>query len=1100
MMNFDFLKKKEIYSSFYDACIEAEKSVVVSYGTTAILSRRALELAVKWVFGYDRDLNVPYQDNLSTLLADYNFNDIIAPDLKPLLRYVQKLGNKAVHTSTPIKRDEAILSLRNLYEFILWIDYCYSEQLHDKDFDESLIDGNEGETKKRNELADLYEKLSSNDKKLEEVVSENLVLRDQLARTRIKNTESRVFNVDSISEAETRKKYIDLEIELNGFVIGTDCLEEVPVTGMPSTSGEGYVDYVLYDDSGVPLAVVEAKRTTVDPKVGKIQAKSYADCLESQYGVRPVIFYTNGFDYYVWDDINYPERKISGLYSKKDLEKIIFRRKNRLELTNLEINDEISNRYYQKEAINAVCEAYAARRRKALLVMATGSGKTRTAISIVDVLVRKNWVKNVLFLADRVQLVKQAKTNFKALLPNLSLCNLVDSKDNPESRMVFSTYPTMMNAIDDVKGKDGKKLFSRGHFDLIILDESHRSIYKKYGAIFEYFDANLLGLTATPKSDIDKNTYEIFELESGVPTYAYDLKTAVDDGYLVDYHTVEVKTKFMTDGIIYDELSDEEKEAFEDTFEDGVKEISSAELNKFLFNNNTVDRVINDLMTTGLKVEGGDKLGKTIIFAANQRHAEFILKRFNIMYPEYKGKFALTIHNKVNYVSSSIDDFSTKEKYPQIAVSVDMLDTGIDIPEILNLVFFKKVRSKAKFWQMIGRGTRLCKDLLGVWQDKEEFRIFDYCQNFEFFRANSNGKEAKLTKSLTENIFNVRVKIIQALERIDYQIDEYINYRKELIDKTILDINEINEDRFDAKMKVKHLHKFKDISEFESLTDSDVKELEEHIAPLVHPEGEDELARRFDYLMYAIEFAQLNGISISRNQVKVISTGERLEKKGTIQKVLNQESVIRMIQTQEFWDEADVFEFEEVRKSLRDLIKFIDGNKKDIYYTDFTDSILEVKEGTPQYNVISLKNYKKKVKHYLNAHLEDEVIRKLRFLEDITTDDINHLEKILWEELGTKEDYELEFGDTPLKNMILKTVGVDQITANKKFSKFIDNNELNAEQMDFVKLVIDHVVSYGVIEPARLNDYPFTRNGNLREVFDGKIDIAKKLIGLLKEI
>ncbi|MCG4585754.1 DEAD/DEAH box helicase family protein, partial [Anaerosalibacter bizertensis] len=502
---------------------------------------------------------------------------------------------------------------------------------------------------------------------------------------------------------------------------------------MDNSSGIGFVDYVLYGDDGNPLAIVEAKKTSVSPRIGKVQAKMYAEAIEIETGIRPIIFYTNGIDYYIWDDTDYPERKIAGIYSKKDLESLNFKKKNKKSLKNPDIKDEITNRPYQKEAITRVLEAYEKGHRKALLVMATGSGKTRTAASIVDILNRRNWAKNILFLADRTALVKQAKQSFNEYLPSLSLCNLLNNKDDINSRMIFSTYPTMMNAIDEVKSEDGKKMFTNGHFDLIIVDESHRSIYKKYQDIFDYFDANLLGLTATPVDEIDRNTYRVFDLEDNNPTFAYELKEAIEDGYLVDYELPTVsETKLMKDGIKYNELSEEEKEQFEMTFDD-LEDIPSEELNKSLFNKDTVDIVIQELMEKGIKVEGGDKLGKTIIFAANQRHADFIVERFDALYPEYKGHFAQAIYHNINYVDNVIDNFKDKDSYPQIAVSVDMLDTGIDVPELVNLVFFKKVRSKAKFWQMIGRGTRLCEDLFGPGLHKEKFFIFDYYRNFEFF-------------------------------------------------------------------------------------------------------------------------------------------------------------------------------------------------------------------------------------------------------------------------------------------------------------------------------------------------------------------------------
>ncbi len=735
MSNFEFLNNNENFKSFSNSCIEAEKSILVSPATTAILSRRALELAVKWVYTFDSDLTLPYQDNISSLIHNNSFIELINYEMLQLLKYVIKLGNVAVHTNANIKREEAILSLHNLYQFINWINYCYGDDYEEISFDESiLLDGEEKRTRPE-ELNDLYEKLSSKDKTIEEIRKQNEELIKQLTEKRKANTENYDFKIDEISEFETRKRYIDVELKLSGWSFNKDIIEEVEVNGMPNDTGLGYVDYVLYGDNGKPIAVVEAKRTSKDPKVGQQQAKLYADCLEKQYNQRPVIFFTNGFETYIWDDYNgYSERRVYGFYKKSELQLLIDRRSSKLSLDRIEIKDEISNRYYQKEAIKNVCEALERRQRKMLLVCATGTGKTRTAISLVDVLSRHNWIKNVLFLADRKALVRQAKNNFSKLLPNLALCNLLDNKDNPEeSRMVFSTYPTMMNAIDDTKSKDGKKLFTPRHFDLIIIDESHRSIYKKFKAIFEYFDACLIGLTATPKDEIDKNTYTIFDLENGVPTYAYEYEKAVEDGYLVDYTTVEVKSKIMEEGIKYDELSEEEKEAFEDTFDDDEnidKEIGNTAVNEWLFNANTIDLVLNKLMNEGLRVEGGEKIGKTIIFAKNSKHAKAIVDRFNTIYPEYGGNFAKVIDYSTNYVDTLIDDFSDKDKLPQIAVSVDMLDTGIDIPEILNLVFFKKVRSKTKFWQMIGRGTRLCENLLGLGYDKEKFLIFDFCNNY----------------------------------------------------------------------------------------------------------------------------------------------------------------------------------------------------------------------------------------------------------------------------------------------------------------------------------------------------------------------------------
>ena len=713
--NFDYLLDKKEYAAFAKQAVEAEKSITISPSTCAILSRRALELAVRFVFSYDADLTLPYRDNVSSLIHERSFRDIIEPRLFPMLKYTIHLGNVAVHTNSNIKRDEAIVSLRDLFEFCDWIDYSYSREYEEHTFDESLLATGDEKRVKAEELRSLYEKLSSKDQKLEQILKENEELRKQMAEERKNHVQSREFHVDAISEKETRKRYIDLALKEAGWQIGSNCTVEEPVRGMPNSSGIGYVDYVLWGKDNLPLAVVEAKKASVDTAVGSHQAKLYADCLEMKYGVRPLIFTTNGFEiYYTNDSFGYAQRAISGFLTQDELQLEVDRRKWRKPLVSIEISDKITDRPYQKEAVTAVCDAISKKHRKMLIVQATGSGKTRVSISIVDVLRRHNYVKNILFLADRTALVKQAKNSYSQLLEDLTCCNLLDNKDDPESsRMIFSTYPTMMNAIDEKKNKNGEKLFSPGHFDLIICDEVHRSIYRKYQEIFEYFDAMLLGMTATPKDEIDKNTYGVFDLERGVPTFAYELETAVKEGYLVNYSTLEYKTKIMEDGIHYNELSEEEKEEYEKTFEDDElieDDISSEAINSWLFNKDTIDTVLKELMEKGLKIEGGDKLGKTIIFAKNSLHAQAIVERFQKLFPECGGDFIKRIDYSIKYSDSLIDEFSTREKMPQIAVSVDMLDTGIDIPEILNLVFFKKVKSYAKFWQMIGRGTRLCPD------------------------------------------------------------------------------------------------------------------------------------------------------------------------------------------------------------------------------------------------------------------------------------------------------------------------------------------------------------------------------------------------------
>lgn len=1105
--NFDYLLDKKEYAAFAKQAVEAEKSITISPSTCAILSRRALELAVRFVFSYDADLTLPYRDNVSSLIHERSFRDIIEPRLFPMLKYTIHLGNVAVHTNSNIKRDEAIVSLRDLFEFCDWIDYSYSREYEEHTFDESLLATGDEKRVKAEELRSLYEKLSSKDQKLEQILKENEELRKQMAEERKNHVQSREFHVDAISEKETRRRYIDLALKEAGWQIGSNCTVEEPVRGMPNSSGTGYVDYVLWGKDNLPLAVVEAKKASVDTAVGSHQAKLYADCLEMQYGVRPLIFTTNGFEiYYTNDSFGYAQRAISGFLTQDELQLEVDRRKQRKPLVSIEISDKITNRPYQKEAVTAVCDAISKKHRKMLIVQATGSGKTRVSISIVDVLRRHNYVKNILFLADRTALVKQAKNSYSQLLEDLTCCNLLDNKEDPESsRMIFSTYPTMMNAIDEKKNKNGEKLFSPGHFDLIICDEVHRSIYRKYQEIFEYFDAMLLGMTATPKDEIDKNTYGVFDLERGVPTFAYELETAVKEGYLVNYSTLEYKTKIMEDGIHYNELSEEEKEEYEKTFEDDElieDDISSEAINSWLFNKDTIDTVLKELMEKGLKIEGGDKLGKTIIFAKNSLHAQAIVERFQKLFPECGGDFIKRIDYSIKYSDSLIDEFSTREKMPQIAVSVDMLDTGIDIPEILNLVFFKKVKSYAKFWQMIGRGTRLCPDLLGEGVDKERFLIFDFCNNFEYFRVNKGGSESGIQETVCEKIYNTKVQIARELQGPQYTSDEkYTSYREELVEELQHAVLNLNDDSFRVKRHMRYVETYRNLSNWNNLETMEVSEIKEHIAPLIQPKKEDELSRRFDYLMYSIDLGLLQSKSVRTPVSIVMNTAELLSAKYTIPQVNAQKEILEKVQTAEFWDNVTILEINQVREAMRDLLQYLDKVRKKVYYTDFKDAIVAAEEGEAIYGGNDLKNYRKKVEFYLKEHSDKLAVYKLRNNKKLSEADLRELERILWEELGSKEDYKKEYGETPIGRLVRKIVGVDRSVVNEVFSEFLSEERLNVNQIRFVKLMIDYIVVNGNIDDNKvLLEEPFRSVGSITSLFKDDMQTAKQIMDVVADI
>lgn len=1100
MSNFDFLKQNKIFNNFSESCIEAENGIGLNTVTCSILCRRALELGVKWLYANDNDLTIPYQDNLSALVHDITFKNIIDEKLLKQIEYIIKLGNFAVHNNKKISREEAILSLKYLYNFMQWIAYCYSDNFEEKEFDESILQTQSVNVLAVKEKESLYEELEKKDKKLEETRKENAELRAKLTEKRALKEENYNFEVKDISEYETRKKYIDLELKLAGWDFETNITEELKLSGMPNAHQEGYADYVLFGKNGLPLAVVEAKRTSVDPRVGQNQAKLYADCIENEYHQRPVIYYTNGFEIYMWDDMNYTPRKVAGFYTQDELQLLINRRNSRQSLEHIFVDDKITNREYQLEAIKSVCETFEEGHRKALVVMATGTGKTRTAISIVDVLSDKEWVKNVLFLADRTVLVKQAKNNFTKLLPNMSTCNLLSTTDNPEdSRIVFSTYQTMINAIDNTKNKSGNKLFTPGHFDLIIVDEAHRSIYKKYQAIFEYFDGLVVGLTATPRNDVDRNTYRFFEIENDVPTFAYEYEKAVKEGYLVDYHTIKTSTDFMDRGIKYSELSNEEKEKYEDTFaddEDNIpEEIDASAMNSWLFNRDTIKKLLELLMDKGLKVKGGDELGKTIIFARNHKHAQKIVDTFNELYPEYRGEFAKLVDNQVKYNETIIDEFSTKEKWPQIAVSVDMLDTGVDVPEILNLVFFKPVKSKIKFWQTIGRGTRLCKDLFGAGLDKKEFYIFDYCKNFEFFSVNPKGIETNNVISLTERIYGYKLDLIVELQNMKYQSDEkYCEYRKTLIKEFIEEIKNLNKDSFMVKNKIHYIELYSKEKTWVYISTIDLMDIKENLIPLFTSIDDNEDAKRFDNLMYQLQVKRIRQDKTNRCENLIVDTVGELEKLGTVPQIREKQDLILKVAETDYIKEADFWGIEEVRTELRNLIQFIDPYNRPPVYIDIEDTLNDIDE---EYVYVStgnnFTNYRRKVEKFLTGNLENVIVWKIRHNIRLTEQDKENLEKILFEELGNNKEYAETFGDTNIIKAVRNIVGLDKNVVSDIFYKYINDNRLNMKQIQFVKLLIDYVIKNGTIDMQKLTEQPFKNVGEVYDLFGNNIDLFKEI-------
>lgn len=1118
MPNFDFLNGRQEFSLFAASAVEAEKVFATSSAMCVIGCRKALELAVKWVYTVDNGIQAPYKDNLSALIHEYTFKKQLPPLLFGKIKGIVAFGNIAVHTGKIVPPAFAVQSLKSLFEFIQWVDYSYGSDYQARTFDEQRIPKTHVSLDMQKIRAQ-ESLLGEKDAEIERLRQQLAELADKYTGAKERNRQSRTITMEDLSEFSTRKIYIDamllgMDWELEGP--DSDVSQEYEVEGMAGVPGQkGYADYVLWGRDGKPLAVVEAKKACKDPNTGRTQAKLYADCLELRFGQRPVMFTTNGFDTFFWDDKGGPQRKVSRIFSKTDLERIIERRTSRLPLESITISNAITDRYYQQAAIRSVCEEISRGVRKHLLVMATGTGKTRTAASLVDVLSRGHHITNVLFLADRTALVSQAKDDFKTYLPNMSLCNLCANKDDASARIVFSTYPTIMNAIDREKSKDGGILFSPAHFDLIIIDESHRSIFKKYRAIFEYFDAILLGLTATPKTEVARNTYEFFELENGVPTYAYDYDTAVhQDHVLVPYYNYEVTTKFLSEGITYEELSDEDKERYEDDFtEDGVMpdSIPSQALNDFVFNQKTVDLVLQDLMERGIMVNGGERIGKTIIFAQNKRHAEFILERFNKLYPQYHGTWASRVVCDDSYAQTVIDNFKEAEKTPYIVASVDMMDTGIDVPACVNLVFFKKVRSKTKFWQMIGRGTRLCPELTCTdliereeYTGKKRFLIFDYCGNFEYFRQVKHTMEGEVPISLSENIFRKCVRLVAAFQDASKFDGAYQPWRRELTELCQGRIAGLNTDLFHVQLALKHVEKFKKPEAFICLSELDQQELTEHIAPLVHFDEADAMALRFDNFIYGFILNVLDESPlVRRDMARLVTTARLLEKKSSIPQVAAKLPLLRQISDPELWKDIDICKLEDIRRELRALIRFLDeGSKRKDIITILTDPILDSIAGIPLPEEDPFESYKMKVNRYIEEHKNSLAIYNLTHNISLTRKDYEELERVFTQELGSKEDYVKTFGDTPFGLLIRKIAKLDHEAVLAAFSEFINDQSLNSRQIAFVQKVITHIEQNGYIEdisvltkasfdkPAKLLDFDERRQERLLAVIKSVRDNA----------
>ena len=1115
MSNFSFLDAvANQWGEFQKLAQQAEGQVRLNPRVACFYARYTLERTVGEMYRIDCGLKQPYDSSLNAMIHEPSFKNALSYGLFQKLRVIQKVGNRAAHSDKAIAEQEAVLIISELHHFMYWFAKTYSAQpVLNQIFNSALIPNNVvlnaelaiksakklkahgEEVRKRDE--DAAKKQAELEKNNADLNNELTRLREQIAVTKAANEEKP--DTHDYNEAQTRKYLIDEYLREVGWDLSKaeqvgDFHEaakkagvsfETEVAGMPNRKKIGFVDYVLWGEDGKPLAVVEAKRTTYDAHKGQQQAKLYGDCLEKQYGQRPLLFYTNGYDIYLWDDTQYPERKVNGLYTRNELQRLIDRRSGRLSIVNTPINKGVAGRYYQEAALKSIAKTFETdHQRKALLVMATGTGKTRTSIALVDMMMKQGWVKNILFLADRNALVTQAKKEFGKHLPKVSPSILSSgmSKADLKSRMYFSTYPTMMNILS---APAESRLFSVGHFDLVIVDEAHRSIYRKYKYIFEYFDSFLVGLTATPKSDIDKNTYDIFELESGDPTYAYELDEGVADGYLTPPKAYSVPLKFMREGIKkFKDLTEEEQEQWDEKEAlDDREEVLPSELNKFLYNKDTVDKMLKLLMEQGIHVGGGDILGKTIIFAANNDHARFIQERFDINYPKWKGHFSRVITYKEDYAETLIDEFKATEvprgKMPlNIAVSVDMLDTGIDVPEVVNLVFFKVVRSKSKFMQMFG--PNLTSENEG---DKKYFKVFDYCQNFEFFEQNPEGAPDNAAKPLSQLIFEKRLELAQGLSKSESDSD--ISVQKYLFDLLHHQVAGMSVDNFIVRPQRQTVEKYLERETWQTLNDDQHSEIVAKLAYLPSEaeainddEADGELAKRFDHLMLQMELGLVQTGQVPENlRLQVVETAGQLEAKSSIPRVGEYLTLLQDMQTPEFWQDIPLVTLEDVRRKLRNLMEFLDKKQKEIVYTNFEDEEGTVTEVEMPALGIGLEQYRKRVSQYVRENENQMTIARLKRGKAITEQDLEQLDRLLFEASGMddREHYDqVVHPDKSLGVFVRELVGLDQQAAKEAFAEFLDTGSYNAEQITFVNTVIEWFCHNGTLTPKKLNEAPFT--------------------------
>lgn len=1058
-----------------------------------------------------KDLGLPraQTSGFMELLTNDAFTAIVPKVVLDKLHAIRIHGNKAAH-GDKVSVKNALWLIREAWDLGRWLFVTYAQGSTDAVAE--LQQPEPPQTAKseyKKERKSLLEQYARQEARMQALLEELETERQRAAHlertaeqlTQAQERGERVANELHFDEVATRKRLIDMQLAQHGWEVGAEganteaVTQEEEVLHQPTGNGKGYADYVLWDDNGQPLAVIEAKKSAIDAEQGRHQAKHYADGLEEMHGQRPVIFYTNGHDIWIWDDHpaqGQPPRRLYGFYSKNSLQYLVRQRRERKPLNSVSPRPEIlGNRLYQHEALKRVCERFVEKQRKALVVQATGTGKTRLAIAISDVAMSAGWVKRVLFLCDRRELRKQAKNAFSEFLSAPVSVLKASSVNDDLSSIFLATYP----AMDKIYER-----FDPGFFDLIIADESHRSIYNVYGDLFRYFDALQLGLTATPVEMVSRSTCRLFGCDFKQPTANYPLDVAVEEGYLVPYEVVKHTTRFLREGIKGHALSAEEVAQLEDQgIDPNSLDFDSADIDRAIYNKDTNRKILQNLMDHGIRQADGQTLGKTIIFARNHQHAKLLQELFDEMYPQYAGRFCQVIDNYDPRAETLIDDFKGEGKNDQltIAISVDMLDTGIDVPEVVNLVFARPVRSPVKFWQMVGRGTRLCKDLFGPGQDKKAFQIFDHWGVVEYHGAQQREVAANRSKSLMQRLFETRLELAKtSLNKGE------VDHHEMLAQWLSKAIGGLNEKTIAVRDKWKLKRQLGELDVVRQFAPTTVTLLETEIAPLmqwVDIRGHAD-AYQWDLLVSRLQLAKLEK-SASYDDLK----GDVLNLLASLQMNLNQvkskATEIKQARDTAFWDEASLEEIEAMREALRDVVRYRDkgtGPRYEPPTIDIADS-LEVRESQKTYlSSVDMRAYRAKVERALTDLFDtDPVLKKIRAREQVSEAELERLNALVHTRNPDVDLHVLQafYGSAaPLDQILRSIVGMDADAVNARFAGFIqDYPSLTARQVQFLGMLKRQIAKSGAIEIKSLYEMPFAAVGELDELFKDEQQIERLL-------